>query len=82
MVKRILSILAATTFGLTAFASDISDEVCTGTLGNGMTYYIQHNENPAGSADFFLAQRAGSVLEDEDQRGLAHFLEHLCFNGT
>lgn len=82
MLKRILSILAATTFGLTAFASDISDDVRTGTLGNGMTYYIQHNENPAGSADFFLAQRAGSVLEDEDQRGLAHFLEHLCFNGT
>ncbi len=53
-----------------------------GTLPNGLTYYIRHNERPRGQADFYIAQKVGSVLEEEDQRGLAHFLEHICFNGT
>ncbi len=52
------------------------------TLPNGLTYYIRHNESPKGLADFFIAQKVGSVNEEENQRGLAHFLEHLCFNGT
>ena len=82
MIRRLLNIAVAGVLALGASASDITSDVRVGTLGNGLTYYIQHNENPAGSADFFLAQRAGSVLEDEDQRGLAHFLEHMCFNGT
>ena len=54
----------------------------TGTLPNGFTYYIQHNDKPAGTADYFFAQKVGSVNEEENQRGLAHFLEHMCFNGT
>ncbi len=53
-----------------------------GKLDNGMTYYIRHNETPKGQADFFIAQKVGSVLENDQQRGLAHFLEHMCFNGT
>lgn len=53
-----------------------------GVLPNGLTYYIRVNNTPAGMADFFLAQRAGSVNEDDNQRGLAHFLEHICFNGS
>lgn len=53
-----------------------------GTLPNGLTYYIRHNDTPANRADFFIAQRVGSVNEEENQRGLAHFLEHMCFNGT
>lgn len=53
-----------------------------GKLDNGLTYYIRHNETPKGQADFFIAQNVGSILEDENQRGLAHFLEHMCFNGT
>lgn len=57
-------------------------ELRTGTLQNGMTYYIRTNRNSSGMADFFLAQRAGSVNETEQERGLAHFLEHMCFNGT
>lgn len=56
--------------------------VHTGTLPNGLTYYIRHNDWPANRADFFIAQRVGSIQEEENQRGLAHFLEHLCFNGT
>ena len=67
---------------LGASAATVSPEVRIGTLDNGLTYYIQHNEDPAGTADYFLAQKVGSVNEDEDQRGLAHFLEHMCFNGT
>lgn len=54
----------------------------TGTLPNGLTYYIRHNDWPANRADFFIAQRTGSINEEENQRGLAHFLEHMCFNGT
>lgn len=57
-------------------------DVRMGTLENGLTYYIRHNEKPAQQADFFLAQRVGSIQEAENQRGLAHFLEHMCFNGT
>ncbi len=53
-----------------------------GKLPNGLTYYVRHNEYPKGQANFYIAQKVGSVLEEEDQRGLAHFLEHMCFNGT
>jgi len=53
-----------------------------GQLKNGMTYYIRHNAKEAGLADFYIAQRVGSILEEPRQRGLAHFLEHMAFNGT
>ena len=53
-----------------------------GKLDNGLTYYIRHNEYPKGQANFYIAQKVGSVQEDDSQRGLAHFLEHMCFNGT
>ena len=53
-----------------------------GKLDNGMTYYIMHNENPAQRAEFYLATNVGAIQEAPDQDGLAHFLEHMCFNGT
>lgn len=53
-----------------------------GTLPNGITYYIRHNEYPKGQVDFHIAQKVGAVQEDASQNGLAHFLEHMCFNGT
>src|SRR6187401_1859 len=56
--------------------------VRTGTLPNGMTYYIRKNGRPEKRVSLRLAVNAGSVLEDEDQRGLAHFLEHMNFNGS
>lgn len=56
--------------------------VRTGKLANGFTYYIRHNEEPKNRVVFYLANKVGSVLEDEDQRGLAHFMEHMSFNGT
>jgi len=60
----------------------VDPAVRIGTLPNGLTYYIRHNEYPKGQADFYIAQKVGSIQEEDDQRGLAHFLEHMCFNGT
>ena len=56
--------------------------VVTGKLPNGLTYYIRPNARPARRAELRLVVNAGSILEDEDQRGLAHFVEHMAFNGT
>jgi len=60
----------------------IDPSVRKGTLENGMTYYIKHNEKPENKVELRLAINAGSILEDEDQLGLAHFMEHMNFNGT
>ncbi len=57
-------------------------KVSKGVLENGMTYYVRSNENPKNRAELFLVVKAGSVDEDDDQQGLAHFCEHMSFNGT
>ncbi|CAM2796749.1 M16 family metallopeptidase [Flavobacterium succinicans] len=56
--------------------------VKTGKLDNGLTYYIKKNAKPEKKVDLRLVVNAGSILEDDDQQGLAHFMEHMCFNGT
>ena len=60
----------------------IDKDVRIGKLDNGLTYYIRKNSLPANRADFYIAQKVGSIQEEDNQRGLAHFLEHMCFNGT
>ena len=60
----------------------IDTAVRYGKLPNGLTYYIRHNALPEKRVHFYIAQKVGSVQEEENQRGLAHFLEHMCFNGT
>ncbi|MCM1067623.1 MAG: insulinase family protein [Muribaculaceae bacterium] len=84
MKFRKLAILAvASVLGAaSATAANIPPDMRTGTLPGGLTYYILNNDSAEGTADYFFAQRVGSVHEDENQRGLAHFLEHMCFNGT
>ncbi|MCB4798983.1 M16 family metallopeptidase [Neotamlana laminarinivorans] len=57
-------------------------EVKTGTLENGLTYYIKNNGKPENKVELRLVVKAGSILEDDDQQGLAHFMEHMNFNGT
>ena len=57
-------------------------DVRTGRLENGMTYYIRHNEKPKNQADFYILHNVGAIQENDDQQGLAHFLEHMAFNGT
>lgn len=56
--------------------------VATGTLPNGLTYYVRHNSYPEHRVNFYIAQRVGSIQENDDQQGLAHFLEHMAFNGS
>ena len=85
MKKFLLSALFIAITAVTSFAQmacPVDPNVRVGKLDNGLTYYIRHNEKPAQRADFYIAQKVGSVLEEESQRGLAHFLEHMAFNGT
>ena len=70
-----------TTF-LFAQSIPVDDRVRMGKLENGMQYYIQHHEKPEDRVEIRMAVKAGSVLEDDDQKGLAHFVEHMAFNGT
>ena len=60
----------------------VDSSITIGKLKNGITYYIRHNEKPDNLVNFYIAQKVGSIQEEESQRGLAHFLEHMCFNGT
>ena len=87
LMKRLSALLVLVACALTTFAQQMppipmDPKVRVGKLDNGLTYYIRQNNYPEGQANFYIAQKVGSVLEEENQRGLAHFLEHMCFNGT
>ncbi len=60
----------------------LNPNVKTGKLANGLTYYIEQNKKPENRAELRLAVNAGSTAENDDQQGLAHFVEHMAFNGT
>jgi zinc protease len=72
---------AADSFALAA-PLPLDPAVTVGVLSNGLRYYIRHNAKPEKRAELRLVVNAGSILEDDDQRGLAHFVEHMAFNGT
>ena len=80
IISLALIVVALTTFGQTVLPVD--PNVRIGKLENGLTYYIRHNDQPAQRAEFYLATNVGAFQEEDDQDGLAHFLEHMCFNGT
>ena len=84
-MKRLFLIIAAifaaaVAFGQTPLPNDPA--VRTGQLENGLKYYIRHNDQPAQRAEFWIATDAGANQEEDHQDGLAHFFEHMCFNGT
>ncbi len=80
MVLGLLGMTAQQMPQLTPLA--LQPGVKSGVLPNGLSYYILHNEEPKERANFYIAQKVGSTLENQDQLGLAHFLEHMAFNGT
>ena len=91
-MKRLLLIAVALLVGgmaMTAQAQvdrmkpiEADKEIRTGVLPNGLTYYVRHNEKPKNMANFYIVHDVGAIQEDDSQQGLAHFLEHMAFNGT
>ena len=95
--QRILTFLAVVSLGVATFsgvtplraqapqsipALPLDTAVRMGKLPNGLSYFIRHNAEPQARAEFYIVQRVGSMQEEDSQRGLAHFLEHIAFNGT
>ena len=83
MRKTVFTILLAwITVAIVAQPLPQDQTIRVGKLKNGLTYYLRHNAKEPGLADFYIAQKVGSIQEEPRQRGLAHFLEHMAFNGT
>ncbi len=86
-MKKIFLFMAASLAAVLTFAQAPQElpndpAVKVGKLDNGMTYYIRHNDKPAQRAEFYLGTDVGAIQENPEQDGLAHFMEHMCFNGT
>ena len=77
----VLMIFSASLFAQQMQPLPLDPKIRYGKLDNGLTYYIRHNEEPKQRAEFHITKR-GAILENDDQDGLAHFLEHMAFNGT
>lgn len=87
IMKKLLSLFLLIALSLTTWAQAPQElpkdpNVRYGVLDNGLTYYIRHNAYPEKRAEFYIAQKVGSMQEEDSQMGLAHFLEHMAFNGT
>jgi len=63
-------------------SAPIDPDIRIGKLNNGLTYFVRKNKEPEKRASFYIIQNVGAILENDDQNGLAHFLEHMAFNGT
>ena len=84
-MKKILLLTVALAAFISANAQKMLEdnpEIRVGKLENGLTYYLAHNEKPAGCAHFYIVHNVGALQEEDNQNGLAHFLEHMAFNGT
>lgn len=88
-MRRILFFVVALFLGVATVSAQgpnmvipTDENLRVGKLDNGMTYYIRHNEKPKGQASFYILHDVGAIQENDDQQGLAHFLEHMAFNGT
>jgi zinc protease len=77
-----LAIITPSNFAQNTGTFPLNEDVRHGVLENGMNYYILHNEEPKDRASFYFVQNVGAILEEDSQNGLAHFLEHMAFNGT
>lgn len=91
MIRKVLLLLLPALMGVTMASAktfNLDDKIPAdpavriGKLDNGMTYYIRHNEKPVKQADFYIYHNVGAIQEEDHQDGLAHFLEHMAFNGT
>lgn len=82
LFASLLIISSANLFAQQMQQLPLDPKIRYGKLDNGLTYYIRHNEEPKNRAEFHIAQNVGAILENDDQNGLAHFLEHMAFNGT
>lgn len=77
-----ICIISVNAVAQTAQVLPLDPKFRTGKLENGLTYYVAKNSEPKGQGEFYIAQKVGAIVEEDNQRGLAHFLEHMAFNGT